>query len=220
MPQSDVHHIERLSPKVFGKLQIFVEAESVACAVAPVHILVSRALLNRSDGAFPAEGIVRRVLSLDEASAGEAHKFRVHIVEHLCEVGATAVLAVLERRREEAHHVKGNSAFAVGNNSKLSLRVVGVSLQRGGIFRPSLVELTFHHFSVRIYRLSRRVGKARPQRAVVVALGKKREPIFPALHGIDTPEAFVYDIGEGRGFGVYRCEHRPALDFIQKTFSR
>ena len=105
MPDTHVHHVEGFGAEVLGHLQVFMEAYAVGGAVAPVHVPVAWVLLDGAYGTLPAEGVFRRDLALDEAAAGETHELRVHLVEHLRQVGAQAVFAVLERRREKADDV-------------------------------------------------------------------------------------------------------------------
>ena len=114
MPQAYVDNVERLCAKVFRQLQKLVEAQTVAGAVAPVAVEVSEAFLDGSYGALPVEGVVGRLLSLNEASAREAHEGRLESVQQFGQVGAAAIVAVLERWREQRHHVEGHYALAVG----------------------------------------------------------------------------------------------------------
>ena len=139
VPQSHVHHIERLGTQILGHLQILVESQSVGGAIAPVHVPVSRPFLYRSDGALPAEGILWRDLSLYETAAREAHKPWVHLVEHLHEVRAQTVLAILKGRRKERHHVELHQTLAVEQQGEGSLGVVGGSGEGGGVFAPLLL---------------------------------------------------------------------------------
>ena len=190
VPDAHVHHVERLGTEVLSHLQVLMEANAVGGAVAPVHVPVAGTFLDGADGAFPAEGVLRRDLSLDETAAGEAHELRAHLVEHLCQVGAQAVLAVLPCWREEAHHVELQGALAVEDQGEPGLRVVAVGCQLGGVLRPSLpfVPRGGHDgFGVEVLA----VEEAGLDGALIVALGPETEPVGTALHGIDTPEAFV-----------------------------
>ena len=96
VPDAHVHHVERLGTEVLGHLQVLMEANAVGGAVAPVHVPVAGTFLDGADGAFPAEGILRRDLSLDEAAAGEAHELGMHLIEHLCQVGAPPGIVLVD----------------------------------------------------------------------------------------------------------------------------
>ena len=137
MPQTHVDHIERLGAQVLCQLQIFVIAQPVRGAVAPVHVPVSLTLFYRPDGAFPAESVVGTLLPLHKAASGEAHELRVHLPQHVGQIGTHAVLTVLERRREKAHHIKLHLSHAVENQGELCFRVVVVGCERGFVLRPA-----------------------------------------------------------------------------------
>ena len=137
VPQAHVHHIERLSTQVLGQLQIFVIAQSVGGAIAPVHVPVPLALLYRTDGALPAESVVGTLLAFHEAATGEAHELRVHLPQHIGEVGTHTVRTVLKCRWEEAHHVYLYLPYTIEDQRKLCLRVVAVGYECCLVFRPA-----------------------------------------------------------------------------------
>ena len=190
VPQAHVHHIERLGTEILGHLQVLMETNAVGSAVTPVHVPVAGALLDGTDGAFPAEGVLRRDLSLDETAAGEAHELRAHLVQHLCQVGAQAVLTVLPRRREQAHHVKLQGALAVKHQGERGFRVVTVGSQLGAVLRPLLLlDTVSRHSGLGIEVLA--VEEAGLDGALIVALEPEAELVGTSLHDIDAPEAFV-----------------------------
>ena len=63
----------------------------------------------------------------------------MHLVEHLHEVRAQTVLAILKGRREERHHVELHCALAVEQQGEGGLGVVGGSGEGGGVFAPLLL---------------------------------------------------------------------------------
>ena len=177
-----------------------METDAVGGAVAPVHIPVTGPLLDGTDGTFPAEGVLRRDLSLDETAAGEAHELRAHLVEHLCQVGAQTVLAVLPCWREEAHHVELQGALAVEDQGEPGLRVVAVGCQLGGVLAPRGPPFVPRggHNSFSQYRSplgGRREGFVGFQHGLditlIFSLEPEAEPVGTSLHGVDAPETFV-----------------------------
>ena len=194
VPQTDVDHIERLGSEVFGHLQILVETDAVGGAVAPVDVPVAGTLLDGADGTFPAEGIVGRYLSLDEAAAGEAHELRMHLVEHLCQVGAQTVLAILEGRREERHDIEVEGTLAIEDKGKLSLRVAGRGGQRSSVLAPLLGadvggQTTDHCLGIDGGAVL--ATESGLERALVGALSPEAQTVGAPLNGIDAPETFV-----------------------------
>ena len=101
MPDTHVDDIERLSAQVLSELEIFVKAQSVGGAIAPVDIPVAFALLHGTDGTFPTESIIRVLLPLDKTAAGEAQELRMKVVEHTGQLWTQAILPVAESGREE-----------------------------------------------------------------------------------------------------------------------
>ena len=168
-----------------------MEADAVARAVAPVHVGVTFALLNRTDGALPSEGVVGTQLTLHEAAARKTHELRMHVGKHLSQVRTHAVRTVLESWREKAHHVELETAGLVGGQHKLCFCVVTIGSDGGRIFLPCAVKFHFHFCTAQ--RLSLFCLEAGCERALIfcVALGPERELVGAAFNGIDAPEAFV-----------------------------
>ena len=141
VPQTYVYYIERLGVQILSQLQILIESHTVAGAVAPVHVLMSRTLLDRTDGLLPVECILWRLLSLYVATAWEADELRMDVIEQLSQIRAQAVLAIIESRREEANHVENDGTLAVGYEFKLCFRIVGIGCKFSCIFGPLLAYL-------------------------------------------------------------------------------
>ena len=116
--------------------------QSVGGAVAPVHVPMTFTLLNRSDGTFPAEGVVRTLLPLYKAAARETHELRVHLPQHIGQIRTHTVLTVLERRRKEAHHIYLYLSYPIEYQGKLRLWVIVVGGKGRLIFLPSLILTT------------------------------------------------------------------------------
>ena len=192
MPQTHVDHVEGLGTEVLGQLQIFMIAQSVGGAIAPVHVPVALTLLDGANGALPAEGIVGALLSLHEAASGEAHELRVHLPQHVGQVGAHAVGAVLECRGEEAHHVELEGTNAVEDEGELCLRVVAVALQGGFVLLPALAggEACHHGFGIELAAVLR-AESGLDGALILQAVGPEAEAIGAALHGVDAPVALV-----------------------------
>ena len=216
VPQTYVYYIERLGVQVFGKLKILIESHTVAGAVAPVYVLMSRTLLDRTDGLFPVECILRRLLSLYVAAAREADELRMDVIEKLSQIRAQAILAILESRREEAYYIENNGTLSVGYEFKLSLGVVSVGCEFSSKFCPLLAYLGIEGcFSIHLVALC--VGESSLQSALVAAFRPERELIGSALYGIDAPEAFV----DERGCGSRLCRNGKleslALCLVEQT---
>ena len=202
MPQTYVYYIERLGVQVFGKLKILIESHTVAGAIAPVYVLMSRTLLDRTDGLLPVECILRRFLSLYVATAREADELRMDVIEKLSQIRAQAVLAILESRREEAYHIENDGTLAVGYEFKLCFRIVGIGCEFSCIFCPLLAYLGIEcSFSIHLVALC--VGETSLQSALVATLCPERELVGSALYGIDAPETFV----DERGCGCWLCSN-------------
>ena len=200
VPQTYVYYIERLGVQILSQLQILIESHTVAGAVAPVHVLMSRTLLDRTDGLLPVECILWRLLSLYVATAWEADELRMDVIEQLSQIRAQAVLAILESRREEANHVENDGTLAVGYEFKLCFRIVGIGCKFSCIFGPLLAYLGIEGcFSIHLVALG--VGEASLQSALVATLCPERELVGSALNGVDAPETFVDERGSGSRFG-------------------
>ena len=216
VPQTYVYYIERLGVQVFGKLQILIESHTVAGAVAPVHVLMSRTLLDRTDGLLPVECILRRLLSLYVATARETDELRMDVIEKLSQIRAQAIFAVLESRREEAYHVENDGTLAVGYEFKLCLGIVGIGCKFCCIFGPFLAYLGIEGcFSIHLVALG--VGEASLQSALVATLCPERELVGSALYGIDAPEALVDERGCGSRFGSNGKLESLALCLVEQT---
>ena len=217
MPETYVHYIERFGVQILGKLQVLIEAHTIAGAITPVHVLMSRTFLDRTDGLLPVEGILWRFLSLYIATARETNELRVDIVEQLRQVRAQAILTILESRREEAHHVELDGTLAIGNQRKLCLWIVGIGSELGSILGPLLAQFTVNG-SLGIHLVALAVGETSLQVALVATLCPEREFVGSALYGIDTPEALVDERGCSlrRGSdGELEC---LALCLVEQTF--
>ena len=112
--------------------------QSVGGAVAPVHVPMTFTFLNRSDGTFPAEGVVRTLLPLYKAAAREAHELRMQLPQHIGEVWTHTVLSILEGGWEEAHHVELHLSYTIEHQGELCLRIVVVGSERCLVFLPTL----------------------------------------------------------------------------------
>ena len=137
MPYSDIHNIEWLGTQVFCQLQVFMKAQSVGSAIAPIHIPVSFTFLYRTDGTLPAESVVRTLLPLHETASREAHELRVHLPKHIGKIGTHAVLTVLEGGWEKTHHVYLHLSYTIEHQCKLRLSIVFVGGKGGFILRPA-----------------------------------------------------------------------------------
>ena len=148
-------------------------------------------LFNGADGTLPAESIFRRDLPLDETAAGETHKARVHLVEHLCQVRAQTVLAVLECWREETYYVYLQRTLTVEDQGELCLRVIADGGQFSGEFRPIFTDGTVN-FRFCVDVASFLIAEGGLDGAFVVAFGPERQAVLSALHGVDAPETLVH----------------------------
>ena len=216
MPQTNIHYIERLGVQIFGKLKILIESHTIAGAVTPVHVLVARTLLDRTDGLLPVECILRRLLSLYVATAREADELRMDVIEKLSQIRAQAVLAILESRREEAYHVENDGTLSVGYEFKLCFRIVGIGCKFSCIFGPLLANLGIEGcFSIHLVALC--VGESSLQSALVATLCPERELVGSALNGVDAPETFVDERGCGSWFGSNGKLESLALCLVEQT---
>ena len=195
VPKANVYHIERFGSQVLSQLQVLVIAQSIGGAVTPVHVPMAFTLLYRSDGALPAEGVIRALLALHEAASWETHELWMHLPQHVGQVRPHAVLAVLEGGREEAHHIKLHLPHAVEDKGKLRLRVVAVGSKRCLILRPSLGlacgEIADHSLSIKL-RAVLRAECCLHGALIFQSLGPRRQPVAAALHGIDAPITLVH----------------------------
>ena len=108
VPYAHVHDKHGVGPQVLGQLQQFVVAQSVGHLVSPVAVQVAGAFLDGAHRLLPLEAVGGSVAveSLDVASAGEAHEAWVQVGQHLGQVGAASVGAVLIGWGEETHHIQ------------------------------------------------------------------------------------------------------------------
>ena len=155
---------------------------------------MSRTLLDRTDGLLPVEGILRRFLTFYIATARETNELRVDIVEQLCQVWAQTILTILESRREEAYHIELDSALAICHEGKLSLSIVGVGSQLGGIFGPLLAYLATNG-SLGIHLVALLIDELCLEVALIATLCPEREFVGSALYGIDSPKALIDERG-------------------------
>ena len=216
VPQTNIHNIERFGVQILGKLQIFIESHTVAGAIAPVYVLMTRTLLDRTDGLLPVECILRRLLSLYVATARETDELRMDVIEKLSQIRAQAIFTILESRREEAYHVENDGTLAVGYEFKLRLGIVGIGCEFCCIFGPLLAYLGIEGcFSIHLVALC--VGEASLQSALVATFSPERELIGSALYGVDAPEALV----DERGCGSRLCRDGKleslALCIVEQT---
>ena len=218
VPQTHVHHIEGFGVHVLSHLQVLVEAHAVAGAITPVHVLMTGTFLNGADGLLPVVGVLGRLLSLYKATAGETQELGMDIIEQLCQVGAQAVLAILEGGREEAHHVELNGTLAVCNECKLSLGIIGVGGELCGILGPFLSDLTADG-SLCIYICALGVGETSLQTAFVVTLCPERELVGSALHAVDTPETLIDERCRGIGSGGNGNLECLSLSFVEEVLT-
>ena len=216
MPQTNIHHIERLGVQILGKLQILIEAHTIAGTVAPVYVLMTRTFLDRTDGLLPVESILWRFLSFNVATAREADELRMDVIEKLSQVRAQAIFAILESRREEAYYIENDGTLSISYEFELSLGVVSVGSQLSRIFGPLLAHLGIESgFCIHLIALG--VGEASLQSAFIATLCPERKLIGSALHGVDAPEALVDDRSCGSRFGSDGQLECLALCLVEQT---
>ena len=216
VPQTYVYNIERLGVQILGKLQILIKSHTVAGAVTPVYVLMTWTFLDRTDGLLPVESILWRLLSFNVATAWETDELRMDIIEELSQIRAQAILAILESRREEAYHIENDGTLSVGYEFELSLGIVSVGCQLCRIFGPLLANLGVEcGFCIHLIALG--VGEASLQSALVATFSPEREFIGSALHGVDSPEAFVDERGCCCWFGSDSKLECLALCIVEQT---
>ena len=202
MPNADVDHIEGLGSEVLGKLQELVEAEAVGSGVAPVGIHVAWPALYRADGSLPMVSVLRFDVALHVAAAGEAHESRVKGLELLSQVDAAAVLAALEGRREEAHHVEEDAAGGLKLQVENGLRVALSSYDVGfhllprappTLFRGSNGEYSLaQHLAVLAFE-----GSTNSPSKGGWGCYPERQFVLRPCHHVDAPIALVADAATG-----------------------
>ena len=216
VPQTNIHHIEWLGIQILSQLQILIKSHTVAGTVTPVHVLMSRTFLDRTDGLLPVESILRRFLSLYVATAREADELRMDIIEKLRQVRTQAILAILESRREEAYYIQNDGSLAISNKFKLSLCIVSVGGQLSRIFSPLLA-----HFGIEsgfcIHLIALGVGEASLQSALVATFRPEREFVGSALNSIDAPETLVDDRSCSSRFGSDGQLECLTLSFVEQV---
>ena len=214
VPQTNIHHIEWLGIQILSQLQILIKSHTVAGTVTPVHVLMSRTFLDRTDGLLPVESILRRFLSLYVATAREADELRMDIIEKLSQVRTQAVLAIFESRREKAYYIQNDGSLAISNEFKLSLCIVSVGGQLCCIFSPFLAYLGIESgFCIHLVALC--VDETSLQSALVVTFCPEREFVGSALNGIDAPETLVDDRSCGSRFGSDGQLECLTLSFVE-----
>ena len=106
---ADICHKHRCGADVLAVLQIFVYALTVADHVAPSVVPQRYAFLLRAYRIFPQIATFTIEVSaphaLHVASARETQELWLNVGQHLTDILAHAVLAVVECRREQTHHV-------------------------------------------------------------------------------------------------------------------
>ena len=172
--------------------------------------------LDRTDGFLPVKSILWRFLSFNVATAREADELRMNVIEKLSQIRAQAVLAILESRREEAYYIENDGTLSVGYEFELSLGIVSVGSQLSRIFGPLLANLGIEcGFCIHLIALG--VGEASLQSALVATLSPEREFVGSALHGVDSPEAFVDERGCSSRFGCDSQLECLALCIVEQT---
>ena len=83
-----------------------------------------------ADGFLPSQ-CVGQMLALDVAAAGETHEGRVHVGQHLHQIGAQPVGAAFEGiLREQRNHVQPKHARRIDGEHQPGVGVVGGGLER------------------------------------------------------------------------------------------
>ncbi len=214
MPDAHVDHIERFGPQVLCQLQVLMEADAIGRAVAPVDIPVARTLFHWTDGALPAERVVGALLTFDKATAREAEKLRVEVIEHGCQVRTHPVLAVVERGGHEAHHVEVKLALASGLKPQQGFRMVGIAGHRGLILGPLVGELLALKLRLGKLHASAAAADERFQLALELSLGPERQFVGAALYGGNAPVALIV---ESVTFTVEGHLQRLALSLVEQA---
>ena len=105
-----------LSFHVFAPLQKFQKPHSVSRAIAP-RAGVAVALFNRTQRLFPFESSLD-CIALQVIAAGKTQELRVQVHQHLHQILAQAVRAVVPSRREKRHKAEPDRSRPVECNHK------------------------------------------------------------------------------------------------------
>ena len=199
MPNADVHHIERLSSEVLGKLQKFMEAKAVRRGITPVGIHVTRTSFYRANSPFPMIGILRLMVALHIATAREAHESRMKGLELLGQIDAAAILAAFVGWWEEAHHIKKDATGVLEGKVEDGLRVALSGYDVSLHLLPALTELDVDGGGTEcVVALGGKAGEYRAGLAVK-NLNPERQFILRPCHYVDAPISGIANAGTGDG---------------------
>ena len=118
-----------LAANILGPLQELEQSETVGGTVAP-GTLVAGTEVRVADGLLPVEA-VGEVVALEVVASGEAQELGIHVGHHLHEVGAQAVLAILEAGGKEGDTCELDAAGLVGDDEKAGILRVGLAVGGG-----------------------------------------------------------------------------------------
>ena len=139
----------------------------------------------------------------------------MHLIEHLCQIGAQTVLAVLECRWEERHDIKVKYALAIENQRKLSLGIVGGRGEQSRKFSP-LLAYSGLNISRCKHLFTLLVAQHGLDATLICSFRKEAKSIGTSLYGIDTPEAFVDETGKRLGGSIDGQFQGIALSSVQQ----
>ena len=123
---------------VLAPEQELVQAQAVRRAIRPGRH-VSRPLLQWSQRLLPVES-VGDLIALEVIAARKAQELRLHVHEHLHEVGPEAVRLILERRRKQGDKTEPHRARPIHGEDEAGLggRCDVAGLQRQFVLLPGL----------------------------------------------------------------------------------
>ncbi len=138
-----VHHKHSVGAKVFGQFEVFVVTLPVGHLIIPVAVHVARTFLDGTDGFLPLKTVGLSVAprALDVATTREAHETRMHVGQHLSQIGTATVFAALERRREQTDDIQEDDTLLVALQRQIALGIRTRGSDFSGIFLPFLSSL-------------------------------------------------------------------------------